>query len=95
MLVALTVSVLVTGNAFLSVLFKLRPTSVYEYVELRFDSKVLRWLCSASYGLTVLVFLGTALNAPCDAIRTLTGLPAFSVILLAGIVGTFYTVMVR
>ena len=37
-----TVQFLVTGWCVVPVLFKLRLTSIYEYLELRFDSKLLR-----------------------------------------------------
>ena len=40
------------------------------------------------------MYMGVVLYAPCLALETITGLPIFALILLSGITGTIYTVLV-
>ena len=40
-------------------------TSVYEYLELRYSSRLVRWLGSTTFILTIILYLGVALYAPC------------------------------
>lgn len=49
---------------------------------------------STSYVVTVVLYMGVVLYAPCLAIKTMTGLPVLGVIVLGGVIGTFYTVLV-
>ena len=40
-------------------------TSVYEYLEARYSSQLMRWLGSSTFILTIMLYLGVALYAPC------------------------------
>ena len=39
--------------------------SVYEYLELRYSSRLVRLLASANYVITILFYLAVVLYAPC------------------------------
>ena len=63
-------------------------------MELRYESRVVRLLGSLSYVIGILMYMGVVLYAPCLALQTITDLPIFGLILLSGITGTVYTVLV-
>ena len=66
----------------------------FQYLELRYESRVVRLLGSLSYVIGILMYMGVVLYAPCLALQTITDLPIFGLILLSGITGTVYTVLV-
>ena len=65
-----------------------------QYLELRYNSRLVRLLASFSYIISIILYMGVVLYAPCLALHTITGLPVVGLILLGGIVSTIYTVMV-
>ena len=65
-----------------------------QYLELRYNSRVVRLLASFSFIVSLILYMGVVLYAPCLALHTITGLPVVALILLGGIVATIYTVMV-
>ena len=94
-LVASTFAALIFGNLFIPIFYKMRLTSVYEYLELRYDSRAVRLLSSLNYSVGVLMYLGVVLYAPCLALQTVTGLSIYGLVCIVGITGTIYTVMVK
>merc|ERR1719266_1024328 len=48
-LVSVSVAALVAGNLFIPIFYKMKLVSVYEYLELRYESRILRLLASFSY----------------------------------------------
>ena len=66
--------------------------SIYEYLELRFDSTT-RLLASLLFVVWRLLWLGGVIFAPCKALLIASGwdLPAWPLILVLGMVTTFYT----
>ena len=65
-------------------------TSVYEYLELRFDRKV-RLLASSIFILWRLFWMATALYASGQIMSVLTGVKMEYIILLGGVTATVYT----
>ena len=51
-------------------------------------------MASFSYIISIILYMGVVLYAPCLALHTITGIPVVDLVLLGGIVATFYTVMV-
>lgn len=72
----------------------LRLDSVYEYLELRFDSRV-RLLASAIFVVWRLLWLGGVIFAPCKLLILAAGwdIPTWPVLLVLGFITTIYTVL--
>lgn len=60
---------------FIPVYFNLKATSVYQYIELRFKNKLVRYLTAGSYILRVLCNQGVTVFTPTIAIHTIMGVP--------------------
>jgi len=67
----------------------------FQYLELRYQSRAVRLLASSSYIISIILYMGVVLYAPCLALHTITNLSIISLILIGGVVGTIYTVMVK
>ncbi|CAG7825716.1 unnamed protein product [Allacma fusca] len=74
-----------------SVLYQLRLTSVYEYLELRFESVALRRLAGIAFIIQFCVVTGVVLFAPSIALETILGVPVWVSVAGMGICGTIYT----
>lgn len=71
---------------------RLRVTTSYEYVGLRFGRGA-RFATSGLFILARLGWLGTVIYAPALALSVVTGMPLVSAILLMGLVATVYTTL--
>ncbi len=63
-------------------------------MEIRYSSRLVRTLASLSYITSIVLYMGVVLYTPCLALKTVTGLPLLSLIVMGGVIGTFYTVLV-
>eukprot|EP01052_Picozoa_sp_SAG31_P033242 SAG31_NODE_3732_length_3940_cov_35.007550_1_plen_471_part_00 len=81
----------ITTRVFIPAFYRLRLTSGYEYLELRFDLRV-RAIGSALFVLRMFSYLGTALFAPALALEAVAGVPRWLTIVVAGGVSALYTV---
>lgn len=79
-LLAATIALLTLPHLLLPVLHKARLATVYEYLELRFSSCLLRRLASLSFTLASLVHLALLLVLPLPSLARITGLPAPSLL---------------
>ncbi|XKL59623.1 hypothetical protein PGB90_000639 [Kerria lacca] len=62
---------------FVPVYLSLNITSVYEYLDMRFKSKLIRCLASAAFVIRSLLILGITTFTPCIAIKTIIGIPFY------------------
>lgn len=60
---------------FIPVYFNLGITSVYQYIELRFKSRLVRCLASGTYVFRSILNLGVTVFTPCVALYTIIGVP--------------------
>jgi solute carrier family 5 (sodium-coupled monocarboxylate transporter), member 8/12 len=60
---------------FIPVYFNLGITSVYQYIELRFKSRLVRCLASGTYVFRSILNLGVTVFTPCVALFTIIGIP--------------------
>ncbi|XP_025421266.1 sodium-coupled monocarboxylate transporter 2 isoform X2 [Sipha flava] len=75
---------------FLPVYFNLGITSVYQYLDMRFKSRLVRRLASATYFIRSVLNLGVTVFTPCVALKTVMGLPYwFSIVLITSIAIVF------
>jgi len=83
----------VLGAAFFTVpvFFPLRFTSIYEYLEKRFRSKIVRRIAVFSFIIMTLFYMGVCLYGPAVALNSVTPLSTSASILLCGVICTVYT----
>ncbi|XP_029051314.1 putative sodium-dependent multivitamin transporter isoform X2 [Osmia bicornis bicornis] len=75
---------------YLPVFYKLKATSVYEYLEKRFGMKA-RLVASGANFLQLMMYTGVVLFAPSLALEATTGLSGTTSVLLIGVICTFYS----
>uniref|UniRef100_A0A1I7ZX18 Sodium-dependent multivitamin transporter n=1 Tax=Steinernema glaseri TaxID=37863 RepID=A0A1I7ZX18_9BILA len=81
----------ITGAYLLPVLYRLNSTSIYEYLELRFHSALLRRLCAGLFIINTLIYTGVTIYAPALALNEVVNLDVWFLILLVGMCSTLYT----
>lgn len=79
----------ITSSLYLPVYMKLRLTSCYEYLELRFHSSA-RTMASALYMLQMILYTSVAVYAPALALSHVTGLNVYLAVTLIYLVCIFY-----
>ncbi|XP_076067717.1 sodium-coupled monocarboxylate transporter 1-like [Oratosquilla oratoria] len=82
--------VIISSQLVLPVLFPLKLVSVYEYLQLRFNSRILKKLASLSQILNVAFYLGVCLYAPSLSFSTVTNIPTWISVVSMGIICTVY-----
>lgn len=75
----------------LRVFYSLKITSVYTYMEKRFQSKALMYLCVYATLLGDFFYLGLCAYTPSLAMETMTGVPAWVSIIITGVICTVYS----
>ncbi|XP_023162205.2 putative sodium-dependent multivitamin transporter [Drosophila hydei] len=82
----------IAAYIFLPVFYRMRTTSVYEYLERRFGHAT-RLAASMAFTLQMVLYMGIALYAPALALEAVTGIPRGTAILVLGLVCTFYSTL--
>ncbi|XP_027762973.1 sodium-dependent multivitamin transporter [Empidonax traillii] len=83
---------LVPAHIFIPVFYRLRITSTYEYLELRFN-KTVRVLGTVTFIFQMVIYMGVVLYAPALALNAVTGFDLWSAVLTMGLVCTLYTTL--
>lgn len=65
----------IVSYLFVPVYFSLGITSVYQYLDLRFKSRLVRSLASGTYIVRALLNQGVTVFTPCVALNTVIGIP--------------------
>lgn len=76
---------------FVKPFYEMKLTSIYEYLEYRFNSIFVRWLASFIFVVQIMLWNSVMLYAPAIALEKMAGLPVFLSIGLIGVTGTIYT----
>ncbi|KAI5715422.1 hypothetical protein M8J77_015675 [Diaphorina citri] len=79
---------------FVPVYFNLGVTSVYQYLDMRFKSRLVRRLASGTYLFRSLLNLGVTVFTPCVALKTVIGFPYSVSIISITFIATMFTIMV-
>ncbi|KAJ7341425.1 hypothetical protein JRQ81_005505 [Phrynocephalus forsythii] len=83
---------LIPAHVFIPIFYRLRLTSTYEYLELRFN-KVVRVCGTATFIFQMVVYMGVVLYAPALALNAVTNFDLWVSVLAIGLVCTFYTAL--
>ncbi|XP_012287684.1 sodium-coupled monocarboxylate transporter 1 [Orussus abietinus] len=78
---------------FVPVYYNLGITSVYQYLDMRFKSKLVRCLASFSYVIRSLLNLAVTVFTPCVALKTVIGLPYWASIFGITTISVVFTIM--
>ncbi|XP_017477813.1 PREDICTED: sodium-coupled monocarboxylate transporter 1 [Rhagoletis zephyria] len=78
---------------FVPVYFNLGITSVYQYIDLRFKSRLVRCLASATYIVRQICSLGITVYTPSVALSTVIGIPYWASIVGMAVICIFFTIM--
>ncbi|XP_035826654.1 sodium-dependent multivitamin transporter-like [Aplysia californica] len=84
-------SFLISAFTFVPLMYPLRLTSMFEYLELRFESRLLRKLCTVVSMLSVTLYMAVALLSPALALQSAANLPLWMSVAIVGVIGTVYT----
>lgn len=79
------------GYIILPIFYNLKLTSVYEYLEMRYQCRYVRWLAMSIFLLEEIMYLGVVLFAPCVALNAVVNIPVWLAIICVGGCATIYT----
>lgn len=83
---------LIPAHIFIPIFYRLRLTSTYQYLELRFN-KTARILGTITFIFQMVIYMGVVLYAPALALNAVTGLDLWGSVLAIGLVCTVYTAL--
>ncbi|XP_056125177.1 solute carrier family 5 member 6a [Rhinichthys klamathensis goyatoka] len=83
---------LIPAHIFIPVFYRLRLSSAYEYLELRFCKSV-RICGTATFIFQMVIYMGVVLYAPALALNAVTGFDLWGAVLAMGLVSTLYTAL--
>ncbi|XP_018912596.1 sodium-coupled monocarboxylate transporter 1 isoform X2 [Bemisia tabaci] len=78
---------------FVPVYYSLGITSVYQYLDLRFKSRLVRCLASGTYIIRSVLNLGVTVFTPCVALKAVIGLPYWASIVSITFIGVSFCIM--
>ncbi|KAH9509620.1 Sodium-coupled monocarboxylate transporter 1, partial [Bulinus truncatus] len=88
-LIGLCMGIILASLLFVPLLYPLKLTSVYEYLEVRFNSRCARLVGTCIMVITQIIYMGIASFAPATAFQV--GIPVWATILTTGAIATIYT----
>ncbi|MEQ2159422.1 hypothetical protein GOODEAATRI_022693, partial [Goodea atripinnis] len=83
---------LIPAHVFIPIFYRLRLSSTYEYLELRFN-KTVRICGTATFIFQMVIYMGVVLYAPALALNAVTGFDLWGAVLAMGLVCTLYTAL--
>uniref|UniRef100_A0A672G959 Sodium-dependent multivitamin transporter-like n=1 Tax=Salarias fasciatus TaxID=181472 RepID=A0A672G959_SALFA len=89
---AYILGLLIPAHVFIPLLYRLRLSSVYQYLELRF-SKVVRICGTLTFIFQMVIYMAVCVYTPALALNAVTGFELWGTVLVTGLVCTLYTAM--
>lgn len=83
----------IVAFVFIPVYFNLGITSVYQYIELRFNSRFVRCLASGTYIFRSILNLGVTVFTPTVALYTIIGIPIWMSLLAITIISILFNLL--
>ncbi|XP_070493909.1 sodium-coupled monocarboxylate transporter 1-like [Chironomus tepperi] len=83
----------IVAFVFIPVYFNLGITSVYQYIELRFNSRLVRCLASGTYIFRSILNLGVTVFTPTVALYTIIGIPIWMSLLAITIISILFNLL--
>ncbi|KAB5539613.1 hypothetical protein PHYPO_G00091050 [Pangasianodon hypophthalmus] len=83
---------LIPAHIFIPVFYRLRLSSAYQYLELRFN-KTVRICGTVTFIFQMVIYMGVVLYAPALALNAVTGFDLWGAVLAMGLVCTLYTTL--
>ncbi|XP_068615722.1 sodium-dependent multivitamin transporter-like [Brachionichthys hirsutus] len=83
---------LIPAHVFIPVFYRLRLSSAYEYLELRFN-KTVRICGTVTFIFQMVIYMGVVLYAPALALNAVTGFDLWGAVMAMGLVCTVYTAL--
>ncbi|XP_033499258.1 solute carrier family 5 member 6 [Epinephelus lanceolatus] len=87
---AYILGLLIPAHVFIPVLYRLRLSSAYQYLELRF-SKAVRICGTLTFIFQTVIYMGVCVYTPAFALNAVTGFELWGAVLATGLVCTLYT----
>ncbi|KAK2187297.1 hypothetical protein NP493_170g00031 [Ridgeia piscesae] len=91
LIVGLLIGLVIVERVFIPWIFPLKLVSVFEYLELRYQSKAVRVFGSTLGIIAAILYMGVAMFAPSVALQVATGLPIEVSVPVMALVCTIYT----
>ncbi|KAF1374560.1 hypothetical protein PFLUV_G00230360 [Perca fluviatilis] len=89
---AYILGLLIPAHVFIPVLYRLRLSSTYQYLEMRF-SKAVRICGTLTFIFQTVIYMGLCVYTPAFALNAVTGFELWGAVLATGLVCTLYTTM--
>ncbi|XP_077990171.1 sodium-coupled monocarboxylate transporter 1-like isoform X1 [Glandiceps talaboti] len=86
-----TIVMIFSAEFYMPIFYRLGLTSAYQYLEIRFNSKLVRVLGACTFMCQMVLYMGIAIYAPSLALNAVTGFTLWGSVLTCGLVCTFYT----
>ncbi|CAH1790095.1 unnamed protein product [Owenia fusiformis] len=85
------IAIIFAAVSFVPLLYPLKLTSSYEYLQLRFKSHAAKLTGTLILIVSQLLYMGIVLFSPSTALEAVTGIPTWVTVVVNGAVSTFYT----
>ncbi|XP_025108767.1 sodium-dependent multivitamin transporter-like [Pomacea canaliculata] len=89
--ISIALANLITAFTIVPLFHPLGLVSVYEYLELRYNSKIVRWIGVFTGMLWTIVYMAMALISPALALQGVTEIPIWMSVVVVAAIGTVYT----
>lgn len=89
---AYILGLLIPARVFIPLMYRLRLSSAYQYLELRF-SKAVRICGTLTFIFQTVIYMGVCVYTPAFALNTVTGFELWATVLATGLVCTLYTTL--
>ncbi|XP_007561874.1 sodium-dependent multivitamin transporter isoform X1 [Poecilia formosa] len=89
---AYILGLLIPAHVFIPLLYRLKLSSAYQYLELRF-SKVVRICGTLTFIFQMVIYMGVCVYTPAFALNAATGFQLWGTVLITGLVCTLYTTL--